>query len=230
MGVAVCLAVVLAGCADSGDSGEAGKAQAGKGEHAGSTSYQISDRVMSLDLEGGGGDVTLTAGTGPITVTERMEYLGRIPVTSHSVVNGTLRLTTDRCSAVGVCKVSYTITAPAAVAANLVSKGGAISVSGMSGAVAVKADGGRVILDRISAPTVTVNTGGGPADVTMSAMPRSVSVRTRGGELTMALPGGPYAVTAKSAGGRKEIGVTTAATGAKVDVSTAGGKTTIKQA
>jgi hypothetical protein len=61
----------------------------------------------------------------------------------------------------------------------------------------------------ITASTASVDTGGGPAQVAVSAAPTMVTVGTEGGPVTVRVPGGPYALTADSDGGPEIIRIAT---------------------
>jgi hypothetical protein len=87
--------------------------------------------------------------------------------------------------------------------------GGPLTLNGVTGPLRIDTSGGTLVAQGISAATATVSTGGGPAQVTFSAAPRSVTVSTDGGPATVRVPGGPYALTADSAGGPELIGIVT---------------------
>jgi hypothetical protein len=71
---------------------------------------------------------------------------------------------------------------------------------------------------------VAVDTDGGPARLTFTVPPDSVSVSTGGGPATVNVPGGPYALTADSGGGPEIIAIPTDPSAARsITISTAGG-------
>lgn len=151
MGVVAAIGVVtaLSACGESGF-----------GEHRTSSSYEISDALTSLRVDEYGGDIEIKVGDGPVKVTETMEYRDTKPVSRHSVSNGELLLEADRCHVDGVCNVDYEITVPASLAVTLTSGGGAVDVSGVTGAVAIRSGGGAVGVSGVTG-VVEVDSGGG---------------------------------------------------------------------
>jgi hypothetical protein len=120
-----------------------------------------------------------------------------------------------------------------------------LSYHGSPPAVTQSVDGGHLLLAdpvcSLSAPSaagcsvsftvivpaglrVTVVTDGGPARLTFTQPPASVSVSTDGGPATVSAPGGPYALTADSGGGPEVIAVATDPSAPRsLTISTAGG-------
>jgi hypothetical protein len=102
--------------------------------------------------------------------------------------------------------------------------GGPLQINGLSGPLSADTGGGQLIATRVTAATAVVTTGRGPAQLTFSAPPTSVTVSTRGGLAELSVPGGPYALTANSDGALQTIGiVTSSAAHRSITVSTGGG-------
>jgi Putative adhesin len=218
--VAVGAATALTGCGE-----------ASRSEHSASSSYVVSDAVTALRVDGHGGDIEIVTGDGEIKVTETMEYRDKQPVSRHSVSNGELLLQSDRCDVDGVCNVDYKIQVPAKLAVKLSSGGGTIDVSGVAAPVDIDSGGGKVIVADLSVKNLTVNSGGGAVEASLTAEPDSVAVDTSGGGAKLKLPGGPYAVDADSGGGPRDVSVKTSATSAhKVTVKSGGGDIKIQAA
>ncbi|MGA3539274.1 hypothetical protein ACK8GE_08280 [Micromonosporaceae bacterium DT194] len=219
--VAVGAATALTGC---------GTTMSG-GENSTSSSYDVADAVTTLRVDGHGGDIEIVTGDGAIKVTETMEYRDTKPVSRHSVSNGELLLQSDRCNVDGVCHVDYKIQMPAKLAAKLSSGGGAIDISGVVALVDIDSGGGKVVADKLSVKNLTVNSGGGAVEASLSAEPDSVAVDTSGGGAKLKLPGGPYAVDVESGGGPRDVSVKTSATSARqVTVKSGGGGIKIQSA
>ncbi len=87
--------------------------------------------------------------------------------------------------------------------------GGPALLSGVACPLHIDTSGGALDARGISAATASVSTGGGPAQVTFSAAPETVTVSSDGGPATLRVPGGPYALTADSEGGPELIGIAT---------------------
>jgi hypothetical protein len=217
-GLAVIVAAALAGCGTGG------------GRTSASSSYEVAETVKALRVDGHGGDIRIVTGSGPIKVTETMQYGDKKPVSRHSVSDGKLLLQSDRCDVDGVCNVDYEIRIPGTLTAKLSSGGGAVEVTGVGAPVEIDSGGGRVVVGKLSAD-LTVRSGGGAVEAGLSAEPESVTVDTSGGGARITLPGGPYAVEADSGGGPRDVSVETDDTSVhKVTVRTSGGDITIRAA
>ena len=87
--------------------------------------------------------------------------------------------------------------------------GGPALLNGVAGPLRIDTSGGALAARGISAATAHISTGGGPAQVTFSAAPKTVTVSSDGGPAILRVPGGPYALTADSEGGPELIGIAT---------------------
>lgn len=87
--------------------------------------------------------------------------------------------------------------------------GGPLTMSYVSGPLRADTAGGSLTTRDITAATATFDTGGGPAQVAFSAVPKAVTVNSDGGPALVRVPGGPYAVNAESDGGPELIGIAT---------------------
>lgn len=224
--------------------------------------------VTSMTVDSYGAQVLIQSGkVSHVEVTETIMWNGGpstpAPAVTRTVADGHLTLAAPECAAAGPmsrgCEVSFDITTPAAVSAEVSSGGGAIIVSGITGAnldsaggfvtttriagpLTVSSGGGFVHLDALagklnadtgggplvaqdlSGPSAAITTGGGPAIVSYSTPPDSVTIRTNGGPGRLGVPGGPYALTADSLGGPEAIEIPVAATATRsITISTGGG-------
>jgi hypothetical protein len=106
--------------------------------------------------------------------------------------------------------------------------GGPLQINGLTGPLRADTGGGQVVATRITAATAVVTTGSGPAQITFSAAPESVTVSTGGGLAELTVPGGPYALTANSDGARQTIGIaTSSAAHRSITITTGGGQLVI---
>jgi hypothetical protein len=106
--------------------------------------------------------------------------------------------------------------------------GGPLQINGLTGPLRADTGGGPLIATRLSAATAAVTTDTGPAQITFSAAPESVTVSTSGGPAELAVPGGPYALTADSDGAPQIIGIATSSTANRsLNISTGGGQLVI---
>jgi hypothetical protein len=106
--------------------------------------------------------------------------------------------------------------------------GGPLDINGLTGPLSADTDGGPATAIRVAAATALVSTGGGPAQVSFSAAPQSVTVSTRGGPATLIVPGGPYALNANSDGALQIIDIATSSTAHRsITITTGGGRLAI---
>ncbi|MFI9239240.1 hypothetical protein [Streptomyces sp. NPDC053079] len=181
-------------------------------------SYTVEGQVASLRVKSAGGSIELVGGSGnEVKVTEKLRYSDDKPKTKHHVDNGVLTLTApDDCGGGGgfggsTCEVSYRVEIPKALAANLRSDGGGITVSGgVAGRLTARSDGG------------SITVGGFPA------APESVDVSSSGGDVTLRMPAEAYAVDAATDGGSQKVDVKTdPASGHRIKARSDGGRVSV---
>lgn len=197
-GGAVGVALLLTGCH-----------LAGSYDHTATSVYTVGGHVTSLRLDGSGGKILVDAGaaTTQVKVTETVHYDGKRPTTAHTVDRGVLDLDSKACTHGDKCRVDYHLQMPAAMAARLLSHGGATTVHGAAGKLTVDSAGGQVTADGTAAADVTIRSHGGGASLSFTDAPRDVDVDSAGGAIKVRLPSEGYAVHAESGGGGKEVGV-----------------------
>ncbi|HEY1967134.1 MAG TPA: DUF4097 family beta strand repeat-containing protein [Pseudonocardia sp.] len=215
-----CLVACALGClgcqpvqvnSSSGDSGQS-SSQSGGGGHVDTNSYQISQRVDQLRLDGNAGAVKLTAADGPITVTETARYSDDKPVTSHTVDGTTLTLTAQECQRVrsinGRCEVEWEIHAPAGTNVTLRNGAGDITVTGFAGPVDARTSSGGVRGRQLTAKTVTAKSEAGDVELSFTQPPDQVDASSSAGDVEIKLPGGVgYDVRAHTSTGEPEVNV-----------------------
>ncbi|MFF6995674.1 DUF4097 family beta strand repeat-containing protein [Streptomyces sp. NPDC008313] len=220
--VALCAALLAAGATLTACGGE-------DDEKSTSSSYTVDGDVTALSVTTPGGSIEVVAASGDsVKVTERIRYTGDKPKTEHSTSGGTLSLLPgDDCGPAGgpgTCKVSYRVEVPKDVSAVLDSSGGDVTVTGLAGAIDVKAGGGKVRADDVAAKSLRVSAQGGSVRAGFTTAPSSVDVDTKSGDVTVRVPNEAYAVQVSAKGGSEKVGVRTdPASDRKIKLNTEGG-------
>jgi DUF4097 and DUF4098 domain-containing protein YvlB len=182
------------------------------GSHTEQTTYQITQTVSQLQLDAHSGRVTVTAGNGPISVTESYTYSDDKPATSHAVNGDTLDLKEDGCqherTINGRCEVGWDIQVPAGTTLALTTRAGGIAVTGMAGQIDAKTNAGGVRARSLASKTVTAKTNAGGVDLQFAQVPDQVQATSNAGGIEVVVPAGQsYAVQADSNTGRPEVDV-----------------------
>jgi hypothetical protein len=162
-------------------------------------------KYVTVNVQSGGGSITVSGVAGV-----NMDS-GGAPM-NLSDIDGPVRVTTDG----GPVQAD--------------TGGGSVSATGITDATAtVTTDGGPGQLSG-NVSKLYVETGGGSADVDLSAPPDTVTLITDGGPAALAVPGGPYAVTTDSDGGPQAlVSIATSPTATRsITVSTGGGSLQIE--
>ncbi|HEY1347918.1 MAG TPA: DUF4097 family beta strand repeat-containing protein [Streptosporangiaceae bacterium] len=176
--------------------------------------YAVSSAVRTLVINNRVGDVHVTAGTGPVSVTERISYRHQPPATTHVVHAGTLTLT-GTCPVSQACDVEYHVRVPAGATVEISDRvgnirlaalagqvtahtsAGGIALRSLSGALRVRNNAGSISGSDVSSATATLSTNVGSIDLAFSAPPATVAATTGVGSVTLRLPRGvAYAVHA----------------------------------
>lgn len=177
------LVVLLTGCRVSG----------GSDGHT----YEVTGRVNRLVVKAFG-HVEVTAGDGAVRVTESMHSLGKRPSPSHQSDGGTLRLDAG-CGGQALCEVDYTVRVPAAVAVEVSTVSGDVTIRNVSGDVKVDSKSGQVQGYGLASRNTTINASGGAVTLRYSAVPSTVDVHADAGKVTLQVPSGTrYAVDTKA--------------------------------
>jgi hypothetical protein len=109
--------------------------------------------------------------------------------------------------------------------------GGPLQINGLTGPLRADTGGGPVAATRLTAATAVVTTGSGPAQITFSAAPDSLTVSTSGGLAELVVPGGPYALSTNSDGAPQTIAIaTSSAAHRSITITTGGGQLLISSA
>jgi hypothetical protein len=185
------------------------------GAHTEQTTYQITQTASQLQLDAHSGRVTVTAGNGPISVTESFTYSDDKPATSHSVDGDTLNLKEDGCqherAINGRCEVGWDIHVPAGTTLSLTTRAGGIAVTGMSGQIDAKTNAGGVRARSLASKNVTAKTNAGGVDLQFTQVPDQVQATSNAGGIEIVVPtGASYAVQADTNTGHPDVEVTQA--------------------
>jgi hypothetical protein len=176
--------------------------------------YAISSAVRTLVINNRVGDVHVTAGAGPVSVTERVSYRHQLPATTHVVHAGTLTLT-GTCPVSQACDVEYHVRVPPGATVKISDRvgnirlaaligqvtahtsAGGIALRSLSGALQVRNNAGSISGSDVSSATATLSTNVGSINLSFSAPPTTVAATTSVGSVTLRLPRGvAYAVHA----------------------------------
>jgi DUF4097 and DUF4098 domain-containing protein YvlB len=172
-------------------------------------SYQIAEPVTALVVGARAAGVEITAGAGPIQVTEVHRYSDSKPDTTHRVEGRTLRLTEAGCGDDNIrCEVRYRIRMPGTVSTEITAQGGAVSVTGLAGNMRVTTEAGSVETKALTSDEVVVESSAGAASLEFADAPALVRATTELGAVTVRVPGDrAYAVTAGTKVGATEVSV-----------------------
>ncbi len=195
-----------AGCTGTGDRSSSSSTYTDGGTDGSTetTSYTVDQPVGTINLNARAGKVTVTAGDGPVSVTERAVYTDSKPVTSHQLATGgdTLFLREEGCperAPAARCQVSWDITAPAGTVLELENRVGGIELRGMAGAVRAEADTGGVQGRELTSRRVTATAKTGGVELDFASPPDQVTAETNTGGVQIRLPSGTaYAVDVDS--------------------------------
>ncbi|MFI6445590.1 hypothetical protein [Kitasatospora sp. NPDC050543] len=156
-------------------------------------SYGVSEPVRTLVIEGHTGGVTITGGAPAVKVTERQNYRGEPPATTHVASDGTLTLTYS-CEN---CGVGYDVEVPTGTAVRVRSEVGGVQLAGLDADVQVRAGTGGVHATALRSPTVKLAAETGGISAGFAESPTAVDARTATGGVRISVPAGTsYAVEA----------------------------------
>jgi len=215
--VAAC--ALLTACQTSGNSVNVGQGTnngtdggTDGGARTETTAYPVEQPVARIVHQGRAGKVTVTAGDGPVAITERARWSTREkPLTSHTVQGDTLRLLEEGCpdrESNQICQVAWEITAPAGTVLELDADAGGLEVRGMAGKLTLRADAGGIEARDLRSRAVDANADAGGVRLDFAEAPDDVTAKTVAGGVEITVPdGGSYAVRAKVGAGSKTVEV-----------------------
>ncbi|MFI8181286.1 DUF4097 family beta strand repeat-containing protein [Actinacidiphila glaucinigra] len=242
--VAVVLALAAAGFLASCDAGGDGAPGAdvtgsavpsGEGSPGGATdkssphSYEISG-AKALDVRNENGSVRITVGSGPMSVTETLEYGAVKPATRHRVEAGTLRLVGSGCGNSRPCKVDYVVRVPPATPVTVKVDNGEVEADGVTGAVDLGTGNGSVTGAALGARRASLTSVNGTVEATFEIAPEEVTATTENGMVTVTVPPGTaYDVRARTGVGMRQVSVPTdASSSRRITATTENGMVTVQ--
>lgn len=171
--------------------------------------YEVSG-VRALSVHNVNGTVRVTAGSGPVSVVETLEYGAVEPTTGHQVKDGTLELTGSGCGGGSPCRVDFTVTVPAAVPVTVRLDNGDVDVEGLTGTLDLTTGNGTVKGGSLGAREATLRSGNGMVEAAFTAAPHDVDAGTGNGAVTVTVPAGrSYDVRASAEVGMRQVDVPT---------------------
>jgi DUF4097 and DUF4098 domain-containing protein YvlB len=218
-GAVVASGLILAGCGLGNVVGPESEAK---------VAYDVSARVLSLDVESGSGDIVVVeSGRSGVHVTETLHWRGNAsakPTTSHPVDGDKLTLNYRCPKSSWSCGVDYRVEIPHGLDVKSDTGSGDITLRALSGPVNASTGSGDIDANGLSGTTLIGKTGSGDVQVAFVAIPSDVNVDTGSGNGTVKVPQGSYAVTTDSGSGSQQVGVTkNAAAPRKIVVRTGSG-------
>jgi hypothetical protein len=174
-----------------------------------SHTYEVNGTIGRLDVRGQHNAIEVTAGDGPVRVTETVKYHNGRPTTSHTTDAGTLRLRDNGCGDHHLrCEVDYSIQVPADTAVDIDDSAGSIRLTGLAGDVTVQVSAGSVEATGMSSAHTTVRNSAGRIELRYSSVPTTVEVTNEAGAIEVSVPAsGTYAVDAHTEAGRTRVDV-----------------------
>ncbi|WP_327086903.1 DUF4097 domain-containing protein [Nonomuraea sp. NBC_01738] len=172
-------------------------------------SYQVSDKVIALDVRGDSGTVEVVeSDRKDIQVTETLTWRGKSkPKPTHEVGGGTLTLKFDCPTAVGLssCEVAYKVEVPKGLKIKSTTDSGTLALTGLSGKVEARTDSGTIEATGLSGQHFVAGSDSGTIELDFTAQPEDLNVITDSGTVRVHVPDGPYKITAKSDSGSEKI-------------------------
>ncbi|MER7366308.1 DUF4097 family beta strand repeat-containing protein [Nonomuraea wenchangensis] len=172
-------------------------------------SYEVTDRVTELRLDGASGDAVITETDGAaVRVTETLRWRGDSkPKPEHKVEGGALALSYTCPSSLGSCGVDYRIEVPKGLAVDLDSGSGDITLRGLSGNVRVHVGSGDVDAADLTGKNVVADSGSGNVELKYATTPVSAQLKAGSGDVTLFVPDGAYDVTTDVGSGDATVSV-----------------------
>lgn len=179
LATATAAALLTAGCGLTGESSST------------SESYDVSGDIRTINLHAQAGTVEVVAVASGVRVTERREYSGAAPKTSHRTENGTLYLADDGCDTQlrfrKDCDTHYRVEAPAGVTLKIESNAAPVTITGMTGALDITTNVGGITGTGLAGET-QIRSNVGDLDLRYGSAPARVDATNDVGSTTLHLP------------------------------------------
>ncbi|MEU6999258.1 DUF4097 family beta strand repeat-containing protein [Nonomuraea sp. NPDC046570] len=173
-------------------------------------SYEVSEKVATLFVESGSGDITVSeTDRQGIKVVETLYWRGDKPKTEHPVDGDTLTLR-YKCEQRnwGSCGVNYRVEVPKGLKVKTDTGSGNLTLRDLSGELEATTGSGDIEANGLAGKKAYAETGSGGAELKYAAVPDSVEVETGSGDVTVRLPQGSYDVTTETGSGDTSVKVT----------------------
>jgi hypothetical protein len=207
---------------------------------------KVPQKVTSIRLDNGNGDVKVdaSAGASTISVHRKVNYRGGKPSgTSFRVENGVLTL--SGCGS--DCGVDYLVKVPAGLpvtggtsnggltltdvgTVDVHTSNGEITVANAAGPVKLRTSNGDVNVKDVKGGDIDTQTSNGEVTI-QTATPENIKARTTSGSLTVTAPPAKYRISANDSHGDKKVAFNNDPSGKyRLDLSTTNGDLTVKSA
>ncbi len=183
---------------------------------------ELSGTPTSVTITSGTGNVSVTAGDDGITVNAEVSASGEDPEWSADLIGDELVID-DACGDRTDCEVNLTIEVPGTADVSINSIDGGVTVVDMNSTVTIAGAASNIVLNGITGPidvnvtegdllgarlittVAAFNTGAGDLDVSFTQMFDSLSVTSDKGNVTAQVIGGTYDVDASSGSGGVDV-------------------------
>ncbi|MEU4626722.1 DUF4097 family beta strand repeat-containing protein [Actinoplanes sp. NPDC023801] len=186
--------------------------------------------ATKVTVRTGDGDVTVRSGPGDkVTVDSDLSWSTMGEPDANAAMRGDTFEVVGRCPTVVMgseCTVDFVVHVPDGVAVEVITEGGTVQASGLTGPVRLTSAAGDVKADDLSGDVVLRSEAGsitgsglraanveagldaGDLDLTFAAVPTAVTAVADAGDITLALAPGPYRVQVETGNGEPQISVT----------------------
>ncbi|NRQ34252.1 DUF4097 family beta strand repeat protein [Nonomuraea sp. NN258] len=171
-------------------------------------SYAVKEKVATLRVETGAGDVEITeTGTTEIKVTENLYWNDDKPEAEHRVEGDTLVVSYKCPSSWGNCGVNYVIEVPKGLRVKLDSGSGDLTLRSLSGDLEVNVGSGEIDGNGLAGKKFLAESGSGNLELKYASAPESVEVETGSGDITLRVPNEGYNVRTDLGSGDTKVDV-----------------------
>jgi hypothetical protein len=146
-----------------------------------------------VDFDGVTGQLTVTAGSGPVRLTGTLNWTGQPPRTSvrRDRAGRVLQLS-YQCAPASPCTENYRLTVPAGTTLAIRQPSGQVMLSGLSGPLAITAASASVVALHLRAAKLRAAITAGQFTASFDAPPTSVRVELTRAQATVRLPGAAH--------------------------------------
>jgi hypothetical protein len=178
--------------------------------------------VGTVDFDGVGGQLTVTAEAGPVRLTGTLNWTGQPPRTSvtRDPAGRGLRLS-YRCAPASPCTEDYRLTVPAGTALTVRQPSGQLTLSGLNGPLAITTASADVVARHLRAARLRATITAGQFDASFDSPPQSVQIELTRADGTVRVPGTVrYRVSQQVSSGSAEVRVPRSGSAVRTIVAT----------